>query len=111
LYKVDKKTNLVKVKIRRDGLKMLVGVRAQVEDADHWRTTFKTHGDLFRQQRISIAHMGATDQNAVLAVFETSDLDVFMEIMQSESTVAAMSQDRIVEGSVEIFVLSDTFTP
>ena len=90
---------------------MLVGVRAEVEDVDHWRTMFKTHGDLFRQQRISIAHMGATDQNAVLAVFETSDLDVFMEIMQSESTVAAMSQDRIVEGSVEIFVLSDTFTP
>jgi len=111
LYKVDKKTNLVKVKIRRDGLKMLVGVRAQVEDADHWRTMFKTHGDLFRQQHISIAHMGATDQNAVLAVFETSNLEVFMEIMESESTVAAMSQDRIVEGSVEIFVLSDTFTP
>jgi hypothetical protein len=54
---------------------MLIAVRAQVESADHWRTQFKTHADLFRSQRVSVAHMGSADENTVLAIFETNDVD------------------------------------
>ena len=55
---------------------MLVAVRAQVESADHWRTQFKTHADLFRSQGVSVAHMGSADEKTVLAIFETNDVVV-----------------------------------
>ena len=55
----------------------LVGVRAKVESSDKWKEEFKTHGELFKSQGVSIAYMGATDNNSVLAIFETDDLADF----------------------------------
>ena len=49
---------------------MLIAVRAKVESVDHWRERFKTHVDLFKSQALSIAHMGAANQETVVAVFE-----------------------------------------
>ena len=54
---------------------MLVAVRAEVENVERWREGFKTHGDLFSKQKISIAYLGATDDNKVIAVVDTSDLE------------------------------------
>ena len=45
---------------------MLVAVRAEVENVERWREGFKTHGDLFSKQKISIAYLGATDDNKVI---------------------------------------------
>ena len=59
----------------------LVGVRAKVESSDKWKEEFKTHGELFKSQGVSIAYMGATDNNSVLAIFETDDLDKFNEYL------------------------------
>ena len=73
----------------------LVGVRAKVESSDKWKEEFKTHGELFKSQGVSIAYMGATDNNSVLAIFETDDLDKFNEIFTSEETAKAMSNDCI----------------
>ena len=53
---------------------MLVAVRAEVENVERWREGFKTHGDLFSKQKISIAYLGATDDNKVIAVVDTSDM-------------------------------------
>ena len=36
---------------------MLVAVRAEVENVERWREGFKTHGDLFSKQKISIAYL------------------------------------------------------
>ena len=36
---------------------MLVAVRAEVENVDRWREGFKTHGDVFASQKISIAYL------------------------------------------------------
>ena len=85
----------------------LVGVRAKVESSDKWKEEFKTHGELFKSQGVSIAYMGATDNNSVLAIFETDDLDKFNEIFTSEETAKAMSNDGIEEDSVEMFVITD----
>ena len=35
----------------------LVGVRAKVESSDKWKEEFKTHGELFKSQGVSIAYM------------------------------------------------------
>jgi len=87
---------------------MLIAVRAQVESADHWRTQFKTHADLFRSQGVSVAHMGSADENTVLAIFETDDVDEFIRIFNDPATMEAMSNDKVT-GGVEMFVIDESF--
>ena len=72
---------------------------------------FKTHGELFKSQGVSIAYMGVTDNNSVLAIFETDDLDKFNDIFTSEETAKAMSNDGIEEDSVEMFIITDQLQP
>ena len=85
----------------------LVGVRAKVESEEKWKEEFKTHGELFKSQGVSIAYMGSTDNKSVLAIFETDDLDKFNEIFDSEETAKAMSTDGIEKDSVEKFIITD----
>ena len=59
---------------------MYVAVRAEVESVDVWREQFKTHNELFKKQGVSIAYMGATEDNKVLAIFDTNDLDAFIKV-------------------------------
>ena len=80
-------------------------VRAEVEDVERWKNGFVTHSDLFLRQAITQAYWGAGEDKKVAACFETTDLASFMAVMESPDTAAAMSEDGIVEGSVEIFVL------
>jgi hypothetical protein len=87
---------------------MLIAVRAQVESADHWRTQFKTHADLFRSQGVSVAHMGSADENTVLAIFETNDVDEFIRVFNDPATMEAMSNDKVT-GGVEMFVINESF--
>ena len=87
---------------------MLIAVRAEVESIEHWKEQFKTHDELFKSQGVSIAHMGATDGNKVIAVFETSDVDEFMRIFNDPQTAEAMSNDKII-GGVELFVLDEAY--
>lgn len=89
---------------------MLIAVRAEVEDVEHWRNAFKSHNDLFSAQKVSIAYMGSTEENKVIAVFDTSDPDEFMRIFNDPATAEAMSNDRIT-GGVELFILDEIFEP
>ena len=83
---------------------MLIAVRAEVEDVETWRQGFKTHGDLFKSQGVSVAYMGATDEKSVIGVFDTNDVDAFMRIFNDPATAEAMANDKIT-GGVELFVL------
>lgn len=89
---------------------MLVAVRAEVESVEHWRSQFKSHGELFKSQGVSVAYMGSTDDGKVIAVFETSDLEEFERIFNDPSTAEAMAEDKIT-GGVEMFVLDESFRP
>ena len=89
---------------------MLIAVRAEVESVDHWKEKFKTHGVLFKNQGVSIAHMGAANANTVIAVFETNNPDEFVRIFNDPATGEAMSEDKIT-GGVEMFLLDETFKP
>tara|TARA_Y100000766_G_C18570416_1_gene442122 strand:+ start:146 stop:415 length:270 start_codon:yes stop_codon:yes gene_type:complete len=85
---------------------LLIAVRAKVESVEHWRERFKTHVDLFKSQGVSIAHMGAANDETVVAVFETNNPDEFIKIFNDSETAEAMSEDKIT-GGVEIFVLDE----
>ena len=89
---------------------MLIAVRAEVESVEHWREQFKTHDELFKSQGVSIAHMGSSDGNKVIAVFETSNVDEFIRIFNEPKTAAAMSNDKIT-GGVEMFILDESHKP
>ena len=89
---------------------MLIAVRAEVESVSHWREQFKTHNDLFKRQGVSVAHMGATEDQKVLALFETDNLEEFVRIFNDPATAEAMANDKIV-GGVEMFVLDETYLP
>ena len=67
---------------------MLIAVRAKVESVEHWRERFKTHVDLFKSQGVSIAHMGAANDETVVAVFETNNPDEFIKIFNDSETLA-----------------------
>ena len=85
---------------------MLIAVRAKVESVEHWRERFKTHVDLFKSQGVSIAYMGAANDDTVVAVFETNNPDEFIKIFNDPETAEAMSEDKIT-GGVEMFVLDE----
>ena len=85
---------------------MLIAVRAKVESVEHWRERFKTHVNLFKSQGVSIAHMGAANDETVVAVFETNNPDEFIKIFNDSETAEAMSEDKIT-GGVEMFVLDE----
>ncbi|MBT7335271.1 MAG: hypothetical protein HN856_12905 [Gammaproteobacteria bacterium] len=89
---------------------MLIAVRAEVENVATWRAEFKTHGELFKRQGVSIVYMGSTDGNTVISVFDTDDVDEFMRIFNDPVTAEAMANDKIT-GGVEIFVLDESFSP
>ena len=87
---------------------MLIAVRAEVESVDHWRTQFKTHGDVFKSQGVSMVRMGAADEKTVIAIFETNDPDEFIRIFNDPVTIDAMSDDKVT-GGVEMFLIDETF--
>ena len=87
---------------------MLIAVRAEVESVDHWKEKFKTHVELFKSQGVSVAHMGATNDRTVIAIFETNDPDEFIRIFNDPATAEAMAEDKIT-GGVEMFLLDETF--
>ena len=89
---------------------MLIAVRAEVENVEAWRRGFKTHGDPFKSQGVSVAYMGTTDGNSVIGVFDTDDVDEFMRVFSDPATAEAMANDRIT-GGVELFLLDETFSP
>ena len=89
---------------------MLIAVRAEVEDVDIWRKSFKTHGDLFKSQGVTVAYMGATEGNSVIGVFETNAVDECRRGFSDLAKEAAMENEKINSG-VELFVLDETVTP
>ena len=89
---------------------MLIAVRAEVESVEHWRKQFKTHDELFKSQGVSVAHMGSSEGNKVIAVFETSNVDEFTRIFNDPKTAEAMANDKIT-GGVEMFILDESYKP
>ena len=87
-----------------------VVVTAQVEDLVKWEEGFRTHGDLFRSQTVSGPIGIATNEdNEVAVCFDPSDLDRFLQGMDSPETAEAMAVDGVKRETVKVFVLDKDF--
>ncbi len=86
-------------------------ITAQVDDAANWEKGFRSHGDLFKEQTVSVVNFAATDDNEVALVFECDDLDKYMELLESPATEEAMKFDGVKRDTVKIFTLDKEFAP
>ncbi len=87
-----------------------VVVTAQVEELVKWEEGFRTHGDLFRSQTVSGPIGIATNEgNEVAVCFDASDLDRFLQGMDSQETAEAMAVDGVKRETVKVFVLDKEF--
>ncbi len=75
-----------------------------------WEEGFRTHGDLFRSQKVTKPiNFGTIEGNQVAVCVEPEDLTVFMKIMDSPVTAEAMAFDGIRRETVRVFVLDKEF--
>ena len=86
-------------------------ITAQVDDMAGWEKRFRTHGDLFKEQTISVVNFAAIGDNEVACVFECDDLDKYMELLESQATADAMDADGVNRDTVKITVLDKEFAP
>ena len=79
---------------------------AQVENLEEWEKAFRTHGDLFRSQKLgSPILIGTTGDNEVALYEEVADFDSFTKALESSETAEAMAHDGVRRETVKIFVL------
>ena len=87
-------------------------VTAEVEDATRWEQNFRTHGDLFRSQTVTTpVGIAVKADNTVACCFEPTDLNTFMEVLESPETAKAMGADGVKRDTVKLYVMDREFQP
>ena len=87
-------------------------ITAEVEDVAHWELNFRTHGELFRSQTVTTpVGIAVQEDNTVACCFEPTDLNTFMEVLESPETAEAMSADRVKRDTVKLYVIDREFQP
>ena len=82
-----------------------VVVTAEVENLEKWEKSFRTHGDLFRQMGVSLMEFATGPGNRVAVAGETTNLDDYMQVLESPATAEAMASDGVRRETVQVFVL------
>ena len=80
-------------------------ITAKVEDSTKWEKDFRSHVGLFKAYTATAIHFSATDDNEVAILWEVTNLDKFLEQMDSPETAQAMAQDGVNRESVKVYVL------
>jgi hypothetical protein len=80
-------------------------ITAQVEDSANWEIGFRSHADLFNDYTATAIHFTATDDNEVAILWEVSNPDRFLEMLDSPETAAAMAQDGVKRETVKVYML------
>jgi len=89
-----------------------VVVTANVEDAERWEQGFRTHGALFRSQTITTPIGIAVHEDHTIAIcVEPTDLNKFMEVLESPATAEAMANDGVKRDTVKVYVMDREFQP
>ena len=87
-------------------------VTAEVEDVTRWEQSFRTHGDLFRSQTVTTpVGIAVQADNTVACCFEPTNLDTFMEVLESPETAKAMGADGVKRDTVKLYVMDREFQP
>ncbi len=85
-------------------------VIGEVEDLLKWEEGFRTHGELFKRQTvISPIHFSTEEGNQVAALFEVSDLDTYLQVLESPATAEAMAHDGFKREKMKLFILNKEF--
>ena len=81
-------------------------VIAQCKDAAKWEQGFRTHVELFKSMGVTkpISY-GAGKDNYFAVCSETSDVGIYMKVLESPETAAAMAIDGVLRDTVKVFVL------
>ncbi len=80
-------------------------VTAQVEDSKEWEDGFRTHRDLFKSMTATAVHYAVTDGNQIAVCTDATDQAKYFQVLESKSTVDAMTSDGVKRDTVKVFVL------
>ncbi len=87
-------------------------VTAEVEDVTRWEQSFRTHGNLFRSQTVTTpVGIAVQADNTVACCFEPTDLNTFMEVLESPETAKAVGADGVKRDTVKLYVMDREFQP
>ena len=86
-----------------------VVITAKVKDAAKWEEAFRTHGALLGTMAQNRTYFSTHDDNQIVLYSEPSDVDKYLEVMESADTAEAMATDGVIPGSVKVFVLDEVF--
>ena len=87
-------------------------ITAEVKDVTHWERSFRTHGELFKSQTVTTpVGIAVQEDNTVACCFEPTDLNSFMEVLESPETTEAMSADGVKRDTVKLYVIDREFQP
>jgi len=85
-------------------------ITAQVEDAAKWEEGFRTHGELLRSMTSTVTYFTISKDNELTLYAEPTDVDKFLEVMESSATEEAMAFDGVKRDTVKVSVLDKEFT-
>ena len=85
-------------------------ITAQVEDAAKWEEGFRTHGELLRSMTSTVTYFTTSKDNELTLYAEPTDVDKFLEVMESPATEEAMAFDGVKRDTVKVSVLEKEFT-
>ena len=85
-------------------------ITAQVEDAAKWEEGFRTHGELLRSMTSTVTYFTISKDNELTLYAEPTDVDKFLEVMESSATEEAMAFDGVKRDTVKVSVLEKEFT-
>ena len=84
----------------------------KVKDAARWEQEFFNHGQLFWRQTVAMPiGIAIHEDNTVAICVKPTDLGIFMEILESESTAKAMENDGVERDTIRICVMDREFQP
>ena len=85
-------------------------ITAQVEDAAKWEEGFRTHGELLKSMTSTGHYFTISKDNELTLYAEPTDVDKFLEVMESPATEEAMAFDGVKRDTVKVSVLDKEFT-
>ena len=85
-------------------------ITAQIEDAAKWEEGFRTHGELLRSMTSTVTYFTISKDNELTLYAEPTDVDKFLEVMESPATEEAMAIHGVKRDTVKVSVLDKEFT-
>jgi hypothetical protein len=84
---------------------------AHIKDSARWEKSFRSHGELFRQNNITLIHYTITNNNDVVMYSETDDVEAYERFVQSPATAQAMEEDGVERDTVKVYRLDKELKP